>query len=81
MAQKTVWTEWQDNPLAAAYEVARRHDIDTKEVDKLLLGVAAWQQFDAVNFMDDLLQEIAGATNIVVQYSNDSRKFRACLDQ
>lgn len=80
MAQQTVWTKWQENPIAAAYEVARVNNIDTKEVDNVLLKIVTWQQFDAVNFMDDLLQEIAGETNIVVQYSKDRNEFRAALD-
>lgn len=80
MAEKTVWTDWNENPLAAAYEVARTYHLDTKKIDGVLLKVATWQQFEPRDFLDDLLQEIAGETSIVVQYSEDGKQYRAALD-
>lgn len=80
MAQEIVWTDWNENPLAAAYEIARIHHLDTKKIDGVLLKAAAWQQFEPSEFLDDLLQEIAGETSIVVQYSDDGKQYRAALD-
>ncbi len=41
---------------------------DIEHARQLLNDSMSWQNFDHQNFVDDLLQEIAGKTNIVVQY-------------
>lgn len=75
------WTPWMENPIAAAYAVAREHGIDRSAIDAVLLQVEKWQSFCPQDFLDDLLQEIAGKTNIVVQYDNSrNQMFRAALD-
>jgi len=64
-----------DNPfeaLAVAAKVANKED----ELKGVLLGLDKWQGVDVGNFFDDLMQEIAGATNIVVQQTPDG-SFRA----
>lgn len=77
--RRTLWTPWVVNPLAAVYQVAETNDIDRTAVDTVLLKAAKWDSFDSECFLDDLLQEIAGATHIVVEYSGEKNQFRAAL--
>lgn len=73
------WTEELDNPFKAAYVVAQEHGL-TQKMEQTLRKIFEWLNFDDVNFMDDLLQEIAGETNIVVQRIGPNR-YRATLDE
>ena len=58
--------------LAMAAKVADKEDA----LKGVLLNIDKWRDFTVENFFDDLMQEIAGATNIVVQQTPDG-SFRA----
>lgn len=70
-SETTQWSQWFDNPFhaikAAADANGTPEDFD-KAIVSMTEPAAAWyQNFDGANMLDDILQEIAGATNIVVQ--------------
>ncbi len=78
---KTQWTAWHANPFAAIKEAAETNGTpdDLEKAKTTLAEVTAWPSVDASTMMDDLLQEIAGATNIVVQYDLKGA-YRAAYD-
>lgn len=69
-ADASAWTPWMTNPfqaIKAAAEQAARPELFCAAVS--ILGESTrWENFDADDYLDDLLQEIAGHTNIVCQY-------------
>lgn len=79
-----VWTDWYENPFRALRAATEQQE--QPDAYQRMLGVmresTEWQDFDARNFLDDVLQEIGGATNYVVQYGDGPNigKFRATLD-
>lgn len=65
------------NPLALALEVAQKHRC-TSSLYESITAMTRWDLFEENDFLDDLLQEIAGSTGIVVQHRNDG--WYACMD-
>ena len=64
----TVWVGPQKNPLTAAALVAARHG-EVGTLEECGISLLNWHVIDpGDDILDDLLQEIAGATDIVVQY-------------
>lgn len=60
------WTDPFENPFMAIWIVAKEFG----RVDALresFMNLCTWNSFDEPTFLDDMLQEIAGATNIVCQ--------------
>lgn len=80
----TTWTRPHTNPFAAIKEAATNagKPQDYNKALSQLARSADWETFDSVNYLDELLQEIAGATNIVCQYSLEglTTHYRACYD-
>lgn len=76
------WTKWHKNPFAAVAEAANSNgtpeDIEKTKIS--LAEVIGWTEVSPHNLMDELLQEIAGETNIVVQYGNSGEGYRAAYD-
>lgn len=77
MLEKDEWTSRVSNPFAAIYQAAKAHNVERAVVDRALLKVAEWDTIDPESFFDDLLQEIAGSTNIVVSYHLNSNQYSA----
>lgn len=69
-----------DNPFDAIRAIATRQDLEI--IRSVLMKVPDWKEFNSLTFLDDILQEIAGATNIVIEYELGilPRKYRACYD-
>lgn len=82
----TIWTEWHENPFMAikAAAIARGKPEDYEKALDELRKSAEWPLFWPDSYLDELLQEIAGATNIVCQYDSTEigakPKFRAAYD-
>jgi hypothetical protein len=72
------WTDWFENPFKAikAAAEARGTPQDYGLALDVLRESAEWDIFTSANFLDDVLQEIAGKTNIVCQY-DDERRFQS----
>jgi hypothetical protein len=69
MAQQ--WTEWTSNPLHAIKKCidANQTPEDWEKVKTALTeSMDIWEQISPATYLDDVLQEVAGATGIVVQY-------------
>jgi hypothetical protein len=77
----STWTEWLPNPFGAVLEAAKANGTpdDFKRVVEVMAETTRWESIDSTSFLDDLLQEIAGVTNIVVQQQDG--KFRAAYDE
>lgn len=71
------WRGPYDNPFAAARACAIQHGINSA-LELSLCRIADWADFEERNFLDDVLQEIGGDTNIVVQKRDED--WYACLD-
>ncbi len=71
------WHGPAKNPLAVALEVAQVYGCSGR-LYATISAIARWEIFDEKDFIEDLLQEIAGATDIVVQYRTDG--WYACMD-
>jgi hypothetical protein len=82
-----VWSDWVENPFKAikAAAEARGTPADYDRALDVLRASAEWADFSSDHFLDDLLQEIAGETNIVCQYGDrgihSARVFRAAYDE
>ncbi len=64
------WSEWHHNPFSAIAEAATKNG-KPEDIEKLagaILEIMSWSEVNEKTLLDDLLQEIAGATGIVVQY-------------
>jgi hypothetical protein len=80
------WSDWFDNPFKAikAASEARGTPNDYDRALDVLRRSAEWENFDFDHYLDDVLQEIGGETNIVCQYDGDrasGRRFRAAYDE
>ncbi|WP_176331408.1 hypothetical protein [Burkholderia vietnamiensis] len=80
------WSDWFDNPFKAikAASEARGTPNDYDRALDVLRRSAEWENFDFDHYLDDVLQEIGGETNIVCQYDGDKasgRRFRAAYDE
>lgn len=80
-----VWSDWFDNPFRAikATAEARGKPEDYMQALEVLRASADWDNLDLGTYLDDVLQEIGGATNIVCQCDRDTvtgRRFRAAYD-
>ena len=79
------WTLPFTNPFQAI-KVAAIQNGTPEDFDKavaVFAESAEWSNFDYNSYTDDLLQEIGGRTNIVVQYLNNGNavsEYRACYD-
>lgn len=76
------WSEWVPNPFAAIAEVAT--PADRIVAMDILFMTKGWSEVEPESFLDDLLQEIGGKTNIVVQYRREGilpALFRAAYDE
>ncbi|MCW0053980.1 hypothetical protein OIV36_31420, partial [Burkholderia pseudomallei] len=69
-SQAPRWSAWSDNPFKAikAAAEARGTPEDYGRALDVLRASAEWENFDLDCYLDDVLQEIAGQTNIVCQY-------------
>jgi len=80
---ETVWSHWDTNPFRAAASIAKQEHIAA--IQQVLLESMTWDSIDPDDFMDGLLQEIAGRTSIVVQYGGygeyGSVRYRATYDR
>jgi hypothetical protein len=74
--QSTNWSGLHSNPFAAIHEIGKPDDIE--KAKQVFVGSMGWENFDHQNYLDDLLQEIGGKTNIVVQYLPEG--YRAAYD-
>ncbi len=79
----TKWTDWGRNPFALILEAGKPY-YDPKVLEARLRevvdGLPLWVQVTPEDFLDDLMEEIAGATNIVAQYNPDTKCWRAAWD-
>lgn len=77
----TQWTLPYTNPFQAIRAAADMNGTpdDLEEAKRVFAASTEWSAFDYDNYLDDLLQEIAGKTNIVVQYLGDG-EYRAAYD-
>jgi hypothetical protein len=77
----TQWTSPFTNPfqaIRAASDFAGRPQ-DFEKAKEIFIGSMNWPTFSPNDYLDDLLQEIAGKTNIVVQYIGVGN-YRAAYD-
>lgn len=72
------WSTWHKNPFAAVGEVATFSHICA--VSQVFSESMRWENFDYDHYLDDLFQEIAGKTNIVIQYDRGEQAYRAAYD-
>lgn len=63
---ETAWDGPYENPLHAV-RVAAEASNQIEQLRACLYRTTEWMEITEENFMQDLLQEIAGDTNIVVQ--------------
>jgi hypothetical protein len=79
------WTAVFENPFAAIREAANAagKPQDFQKALFELSKVPAWTLFDSKGFLDDVLQEISGATNIVCEHVRDGHttRYRAAYDE
>lgn len=77
----TQWTAWHTNPFAAVKAAAEANHTpgDYDKAIGVLADSTKWSAIDST-YLDDLLQEIAGATNIVVQSGDGGNTWRAAYD-
>lgn len=75
------WSPGFSNPFAAIEFVTKARDTpgDFQRALGVMRESAGWDTIDPKEFVDDLLQEIAGVTNIVVQFDTDGT-WRAAYD-
>ena len=81
--QTVVWSEWFENPFHAIKAIAEANGTPCdfeKAIVSLTEVAAEWQLFDAVTLLDDVLQDVAGATHIVCQQCPHTHQFRAAYD-
>lgn len=83
MWENGTWTKGSDNPFAEANKVALGDDARNGSgrvgrLQKVFSDVVGWPEIDSDAFLDELLTEIAGETNIVVQ--KRGKKWVATLD-
>lgn len=81
----TQWTLPYTNPFQAikAAALMRGKPEDFQRALAVFAESAEWSNFDRCEYLDDLLEEIAGRTNIVVQYidnGNSVSEYRAAYD-
>lgn len=79
------WSDWFNNPFKAIKAATETHGKpdDYQRALEVLRASTEWDEFALDTYLDDLLQEIAGETNIVCQYDGDTasgRRFRATYD-
>ncbi len=65
MTTEKVWSEWRTSPFTAIDEVAVNGDW-LKVLDVVSQSLELWASIEPSEYLDDLLHEIAGKTNIVV---------------
>jgi hypothetical protein len=80
--EDTAWTGWYTNPFKAIAQAANANGTpeDLEKTRVSLYEIFTWDTVAPGSLMDDLLQEIAGATNIVVQYDRNGL-YRAAYDK
>lgn len=82
--KQNIWSDWHANPFNAIKEAieTNRTPEDWEKVKSTLLKVTEWPSIDHKDFLDELLQEIAGDTNIIVEYTGEGfeRQYRAAYD-
>ena len=81
----TMWTLPFTNPFQAIRAAALQNGTpgDFQRAIEVFVESTDWSNFDRIDYVDDLLQEIAGRTNIVVQYLNNDNpvsEYRAAYD-
>lgn len=86
LGTSTQWSAWGDNPFKAikAAADARGTPADYERALDVLRASAEWENFTLDNYVDDVLQQIAGETNIVCQYDDNKTsglRFRAAYDE
>ena len=65
---QATWVGPERNPLLAAQLVTDDEEV-MKKLESCVVGIFNWYEINPDdNLLDELLQEIAGETNIVVQY-------------
>ncbi|MGX0608633.1 hypothetical protein [Ralstonia pickettii] len=78
-----VWTDWFENPFHAIKAVAEVAGVP-EQFDRVLQvmreSATTWTNFDCDQYLDDLLQEIAGATSIVCEQDPTTKMYRATYD-
>lgn len=78
-----VWTEWFENPFHAVKAAADAAGVPGQfelALQELRKSATTWASFDCDQYLDDLLQEVAGATNLVCEQDRASKLFRAAYD-
>lgn len=76
------WTCPFDNPFKAIKAAAESNKTpgDFSRVVQVLVESTQWTGMTPGNYLDDVLQEIAGVTNIVCQYLEDGT-YQAAYDK
>lgn len=81
--QERVWTDWFENPFHAIKAVAEAAGIP-EQFDRVLQvlreSATCWTNFNCDQYLDDLLQEIGGATSIVCEQDPANKMYRATYD-
>lgn len=74
------WSPWFSNPFVAIKFAADANGTpdDIKRAVEVMVESTGWDAINPQEYFDELLQEIAGVTNIVVQYQD--RTYRAAYD-
>ena len=75
------WHTPKPNPFAAAMYAAQQQSRpeDIAKIKSVMLGVAEWGDVDPKSMMGDMLQKIAGDTNIIVRQNYDG-SYQAAYD-
>ena len=79
---KPVWTDPFHNPFAAIHAAAIANDTPG-DFDRAIVSLnesTNWPTLNSADYLKDLLAEIAEATNIAVQYSDDGT-YRAAYSE
>lgn len=63
--EERIWSPWYTSPFTAIAEVAVNGDW-LKVLDVVTQSLELWVSIEPSEYLDDLLHEIAGKTNIVV---------------
>lgn len=70
MKDELRWSGPFMNPFEGVMRVADDEGFGHK-VHEVLCSIVTWWEIEAETFLDDVLQEIAGATNIVALHRDD----------
>lgn len=82
-SQERMWTDWFENPfhaIKAAAEAAGVPEQFDRVLEVLRESATTWASFDCDQYLDDLLQEIGGDTNIVCEQDPATKLYRATYD-